>query len=264
MRSIRHIFLAALLLAPSGAAGNDACKVLAVLGAAAVSSDGEIYTEVKTGDIIKISDTLETAPWSKAKLLFSDGSLLTLEGASALSFDDYFFNGYEDTGSTLTLRAGSLRLATGSAEFQINSDVAWIDARNSVLELGLGFEEGNFFLTLICRRGMALVESSDASIEGKIFLRQGEIVTVWKGEALMPPISLTSSESMVSVIKPIKELVEEESVSTRETMEEIRRITALMKHGETGRETMPYFYGLPPLDQQPVNTAPVTVNLSFQ
>ena len=132
-----------LMLSPLAALAAEAsATVVAARGAVnAVSADGE--RALGQGDTVFVEEQVVTADRSFAVLQFVDGAKVTIRPNSAVTVEEYAFNGNDADAATLNLVEGGLRVITGAMakthpeNYKVKTPVALMGVRGTEFSIML-------------------------------------------------------------------------------------------------------------------------------
>jgi len=160
-------------------------KVVAVRGTTVVERGGqEIAAKVNLD--LEISDSIRTSESAKIKLLFTDGSILTL-GANTHLVIKEFIDGKGERGKSLfNLLDGKMRSVVGYTQFEVATPTAVAAARGTVIYFDVDALNGLPVTTIVCLEGVIDVTSLLVDVSGSVVLTAGNMVIVKTGEALVP------------------------------------------------------------------------------
>ena len=177
------LFLFSFLTEPAvaGAIG----KVVALRGTTIVERGGqEIAAKVNLD--LEVSDAIRTAESAKIKLLFTDGSILTL-GANTHLLVKEFIDGKGERGKSLfNLLDGKMRSVVGHTRFEVATPTAVAAARGTVIYFDVSSLNSQPMTTIICLEGVIDVTSLLAGVSGGTVLTAGNMVIVKTGEPIVP------------------------------------------------------------------------------
>ena len=143
----RWILAGLLMLSPLAALAAEAsATVVAARGAVnAVSSNGE--RALGQGDTVFVEEQVVTADRSFAVLQFVDGAKVTIRPNSAVTVEEYAFNGNDADAATLNLVEGGLRVITGAMakthpeNYKVKTPVALMGVRGTEFSIMLCGDE---------------------------------------------------------------------------------------------------------------------------
>lgn len=243
-------------------AREDIGTVVAVRNKAIIERDKkEIGAKVK--DNILLRDTVLTLEASKAKMLFIDDSVLTMGEKSKVIIKDFVYSKDKEGKSIFNLLDGKMRSVVGRTNFEVHTPTAVAAARGTVILFETGIREGRAFTIIICLEGEVNVVSSDPSIVGVVTLTPGMTTSVFEHEPPPPPVSAPPAE--IERLRRDTDTAYQE-VSIPDTAE-VKVGTAVVEAGAAtvGGEELPEPPPTiaPPIEQQPVSTTPVNINVTF-
>ena len=139
----RWLLAGLLVLTPLAAAAAEAsATIVAARGnVSAISSDGE--RALGQGDTVFVQEQVVTADRSFAVLQFVDGAKVTVRPNSAVTVEEYAFNGADTDAATLNLVEGGLRVITGAMakthpeNYKVKTPVALMGVRGTEFSIML-------------------------------------------------------------------------------------------------------------------------------
>ena len=139
--------------ASAGEAGEVIGHVAATSDAAVGVLDGDT-TRLKTGDPVFRDEVVETGPQSSARLVFLDGTVVSLGASSTLKLDTFVYNS-DNTASKFIINVGrgAFRFVSGRSRHDV------YEIRTPYGLLGTG---GNTFSAVIAKGAMATTLRSGA------------------------------------------------------------------------------------------------------
>lgn len=201
IHSIVIVVLLLLSFLPDLAVAGAIGKVVAVRGTTVIERGGqEIAAKVNLD--LEVSDSIRTAESAKIKLLFTDGSILTLGAKTHLVVKE-FIDGKGERGKSLfNLLDGKMRSVVGHTEFEVATPTAVAAARGTVIYFDVSALNSRPVTTIVCLEGVIDVTSLLAGVPGATVLTAGNMVIVKTGEALVPvsapPAMLEASGNLSS------------------------------------------------------------------
>jgi hypothetical protein len=228
-------------------AKEDVGTVVAIRNKAIIERDKkEIEARVKDGILLK--DTVSTREASRAKMLFIDDSVLTMGEKSRVVIKEFLYKDGKGK-SIFNLLDGKMRSVVGKTEFEVLTPTAVAAARGTVILFEVGVRDGKRFTTIVCLEGEVSVRSADPSIVGIVTLKPGMMVTVFEKEPLPIPTMAPAEE--------VERLKRDTEIGTYEisipTPVEVRPEPPVIELAPS----------IPPVEQQPVPTTPVRIDLTF-
>jgi hypothetical protein len=165
---------------------------VALRGHAAIDRAKRI-TSAKVRDPLLMVDILSTMQASRAKMLFTDDSVLTMGERSRLVVEEYMHR--EGKGkSVINLLDGKMRTIVGRNDFEVHTPTAIAAARGTVILFETGVRNGRRYTIIICIEGTVIVKSTDPNIKGSVRLTPGMMLTVFEAEPLPIPIQVPEIE----------------------------------------------------------------------
>lgn len=160
-------------------------KIVALRGTAVVERAGkEIEGKVKLD--IEARDTVKTSSNSKVKLLFVDGSILTLGEKTELIVKEFIDGKGERGKSIFNLLDGKMRSVVGHTQFEVETPSAVAAARGTVIYFDVSALYSRPVTTIVCLEGTVDVTSLLADVPGSVVLTAGNMVTIKTGEPITP------------------------------------------------------------------------------
>lgn len=235
-------------------AENNVGSMVAVKGKALIERDKKAV-EAKVKDSIFLNDTVTTLEASRAKMLFTDDSVLTLGEKSKAVIREFVYSKDKGGQSIFNLIDGKMRSVVGKTKFEVHTPTAVAAARGTVILFETGIKDGKKFTTIICLEGETFIRSVYSGIVGTITLKPGMMVTIFDGEPL--PEQIVAPPSEVERLSGATELIHEVSVPGPAEV--------MMGPGWMTIEQMPP--ALPPVINQPppipTPTTPVNIDIIF-
>ncbi len=174
-------------------------------------------TKTKAETILRTKDTVATDLRSRAKLYFSDDSILNLGELSRINVEEYLYNSSEDRSrSVYKLLEGAAKVHVGRSDLEIHSPTAVAAARGT-----------EFYLTVQdCGKSLGASGTNDSGSckETCIFVLEGEVtlkninqdvsgtVTVKAGETSCVPLNEPPTEAFRFTPDKTRDLAEGTSV----------------------------------------------------
>lgn len=237
--------IAVLLFA--GTVKAEVGKVAAMMGAALIYDEEQSWRAM-TGDPVQEENIVETGERSKMKLLFIDGSLLTLDERSGIGIEKFMYSEGKGGTSVFNLLEGAVRVVAGKTDVKIHTQTAVVETKGAILELETGGEGDKLFTTILCFEGEADVRSTEPAIAGIVRLKASYLVTVWESEPLLEPVYVL----LDAASEDDNETYINEAPADKEITGDITEIEGVTPEAV-----------LPPVEQQPVVTTPVDINVTF-
>lgn len=187
------VALAALLLpagAQAGEAGEEVALVVQLRGKALVERGGNTPFSAVIKSPIELKDVIETLRKSRAKMLFTDESIMTLGPESRASVETFVKGIDEQKGATVfNLMSGQMRTVVGKSSFEVHTPTVVAAARGTVIEFTVAEVNGVTMTIVACHEGTVQLMSTDPSQEGVLYLTAGNVVIINEGDnpALLTP-----------------------------------------------------------------------------
>ena len=132
---------------------------------------------------LALKDAVETAQHARAKLSFSDNSIIILGELSKMEVKEYLLNTLKKkSNSVYRLIDGSLKVVVGRSDLKIHTLSALVAARGTEFMVWIGTEMGKTYTGVIMIEGNTTVESSIEGVEGKVSVQQGQMTRVFLNE----------------------------------------------------------------------------------
>ncbi len=235
-------------------AKDDVGTMVAVRNKAIIERDKK-EVEAKVKDSILLKDTVVTLEASKAKMLFIDDSVLTMGEKSKVVIREFVYSKDKGGRSIFNLIDGKMRSVVGKTNFEVHTPTAVAAARGTVILFEAGIREGKGFTTIICLEGMVNIISTDPRIIGSITLTPGTIATIFEREPLPSPTQALPVE--------VDRLKGATTTTTSDISPAPSTPTPISPGaGQITVET-PVTVVSPPIEQQPVQTTPVSIDVKF-
>jgi hypothetical protein len=251
------VFLSVLAATGFVYAQGDVGTMVAVRGKVFIERDQKAF-EAKVKDGILVKDTVSTREASRAKMLFTDDSILTLGEKSKAVIRELIYSRDKRGKSVFSLIEGKMRSIVGKTDFEVHTPTAVAAARGTVILFETGEINGKIFTLILCLEGSVTGKSSDEKIPGSFLLQPGMMITIFKGEPLPNPVSAPAD--IINRLSGETDLVQELSIPGPR---EIVLPTGPITFEPTGQ--MPAA-NLPPVNMQPPvkDTTPVKIDLDWQ
>lgn len=228
-------------------AKDDVGTVVAIRNKAVIERDKkEMEARVKDG--ILFIDAVSTLEVSRAKMLFVDDSILTMGEKSRVVIKEFLYKDGKGK-SIFNLLDGKMRAIVGKTDFEVHTPTAVAAARGTVILFETGVRDGRRFTTIICLEGEVEVRSADPGIVGVVTLKPGMMVTVFEREPLPMPSMAPAEE--------VEKLKRETEVGTYEISIPAPMVIA------PELPVIELAPSMPPVEQQPIPTTPVRIDLTF-
>ena len=239
-------------------AREDIGTVVAVRNKATIERDKK-ETSAKVKDTVFLKDTIATMKASKAKMLFIDDSVLTMGENSKMIIKDFVYSKDKEGKSIFNLLDGKMRSVVGRSNFEVHTHTVVAAARGTVILFETGMRDGRAFTTVICLEGEVSIVNADPSVSGTVSLTPGLTVTMFTGEA--PPAPASASPAEIDRIRRDTDTGYQEVSIPEATEIDVGPAVITAGTAETMPEPPPTI--TPPIEQQPVNTTPVNINVTF-
>lgn len=228
-------------------AKDEVGTMVAIRNKAVIERDKkEMEARVKDG--ILFIDSVSTFEASRAKMLFIEDSVLTMGEKSRVVIKEFLYKDGKGK-SIFNLLDGKMRAIVGKTDFEVHTPTAVAAARGTVILFETGVRDGRRFTTIICLEGEVNVTSADPGIRGSVTLKAGMMTTVYEGEPLPAP--------SVAPVEEIERLKMDTEIGTHEisipTPVEVRPELPVPELAPS----------IPPVEQQPIPTTPVNIDLTF-
>lgn len=233
------LFLVTVLAAAGTAyAAENVGAVVALRGSALIERETK-FIEAKLKDGIQLMDNVETKEKSKAKMLFIDDSVLTVDEKSKVVIREFLYSKGKGGKSIFNLIDGKMRSVVGKSEFEVHTPTAVAAARGTVFDCETGKSNGKLFTTCTCFEGEVDIRGLDPTISGRVILRRGTTVTVTAGQPVPAPTPLSAAAA--------------------------RTVQAVRAHAREAAEAWRLTQSAPPIVQQPPArlTTPVGVGIKL-
>lgn len=194
---------------PVIASAEDSGVMVAMKGSTLILRDAKtINAAIK--DRILLKDIVETRESSKAKMLFSDESILTLSENSRISIKEYLYSeDRKSNRSVFNLIDGKLKSLVGKTEFEVHTPTMVVAARGTYFITWVGLEEGIPVSEVSVLEGKVSVYNINPAIAGVVTLERGTMSKVYQNRPPTPPapiIQPVQKEAIAPVIETKKEL----------------------------------------------------------
>ena len=186
MIKLAVMVLVMLSLAGTTFAAEDVGAVVGLRGGALIERETKII-EAKLKDGIQLKDSVETKERARAKMLFIDDSVLTMDEKSKMVIKEFLYSKDKGGRSIFNLIDGKMRSVVGKTEFEVQTPTVVAAARGTVFDCETGEMSGKSFTTCTSYEGIVEIRSTDPRISGKVSLRPGMTITVISGQALPAP-----------------------------------------------------------------------------
>jgi len=229
---------------------NDIGTMLAIKGKAVIERNKKTF-HAKVRDRLFLNDTVSTLEASRAKMLFTDDSILTLGENSKAVLKEFVYSREKGGSSIFKLIEGKVRCIVGKTKFEVHTPTAVAAARGTMILIETGVKNGKKFATLISLEGDVNVRSAHPDITGSATLKPGMMITIFDAEPLSMPVIAPESEK--------DRLLKETHIGYELSIPDPPEIRAGPEL--TGIEGIK----IPPVEQQPVTTttSPVDIELQF-
>jgi len=240
-----------LLLAGIAQAADPVGSFVALRGKATIDRERTLL-EARLKDSIFLNDTVATAEASRAKMLFTDDSVLTLGEKSKAVIKEYVYSRDKKGKSVITLLDGKMRSIVGKTNFEIHTPTAVAAARGTIILCETGIIDGKQVTTFICVEGEFTVTSNYPGSEGSTLLTPGMMITLIAGEPF--PAAFQSPGGNTD------DLLEATNISYELSIPGPAEITL-----GPGAFVIEQMQVLPPYEHEPgtINTTPVTIDVLF-
>lgn len=185
-------FIALFTAAGTSYAADNVGAVVALRGSALIERETKVI-EAKLKDGIQLMDNVETKERSKAKMLFIDDSVLTVDEKSKVVIKEFLYSKGKGGKSIFNLIDGKMRSVVGKSEFEVHTPTVVAAARGTVFDCETGKNNGKFFTTCTCFEGEVDIRSVDPTISGRVTLRRGTTVTVTVGQPVPAPTAVPAA-----------------------------------------------------------------------
>ena len=187
IRTIAALGMAASLLLPALAQAelpaDEVALVIQLRGKALVERNSQSPFEAVIKSPIERKDIIETLKRSRAKMLFTDESIMTLGPESRASVKEFVSGMEAREGATVfNLMSGQMRTVVGKSDFQVHTPTVVAAARGTVIEFTVAEVDGKAVTVVSCLEGTVEIRSQDPSIEGVLILKAGETIVVYEGQ----------------------------------------------------------------------------------
>lgn len=188
MRIITVFFIVILMLIPSIVYADEAGTIVAVKGTVIIQRDGKsIFAQLK--DTVLSNDIIETKEESRAKMLFSDDSILTLAENSKVSIKEYLYSEEDKKGeSIIMLIDGKLRSLVGNTEFEVHTPTMIAAARGTYFITWTEIKEGIPHSGAAVLEGHVDVYNIDPAIIGVVTLQPGTMSSTAQNHQPSPSV----------------------------------------------------------------------------
>jgi hypothetical protein len=167
-------------------------KVVALRGKATIQRDRtSLDASLKMG--IQLRDTFQTGPNARAKLMFIDGSVLTLGDNSKLVVKEFIYAKGEKGKSIFNLIDGKMRSVVGRTKFEVQTPTAVASARGTVIFFDVGAINNQLYSKIICLEGNVRVRNINPAVTGEVTLTPGTMILIKEGEPLPKPVNLPNA-----------------------------------------------------------------------
>lgn len=190
--------------------GAEVALIVQLKGKALVERGPESAFEAFIKSPIQLRDVIETMKKSRAKMLFTDESVMTLGPRSRASVKK-FVKGMEGAPGTtvFNLASGKMRTVVGKTRFEVHTPTVVAAARGTVIEFTVAVVDGKTLTVVTCLEGAVELTSTDPSVTGTLKLEAGNTITVYEGEdpSLIDPVptseyaGLTGEARVVTAIE---------------------------------------------------------------
>lgn len=233
-------------------AKDEVGTMVAIRGKAIIERDKKAI-EAKVKDPILLKDTVSTMEVSKAKMLFIDDSVLTLGEKSKVVIKEFLYK--DGRGNAIfNLLDGKMRSIVGKTKFEVHTPTSVAAARGTVILFETGIMDGKPFTTIICLGGEANITSADPNILGSVILTPGMMVTIFEGEPL--PTPTPASPPDIERLKNATDISGHEVYIPGPIEIEVGPGGVIIEPVAPPTEQ-------PPVDQQPIPTTHVTIDVIF-
>lgn len=175
--------LAVLLLPSITAAEGEVALVVQLRGKALVERGGNTPFSAVIKSPIELKDVIETLRKSRAKMLFTDESIMTLGPESRASVETFVKGMDEQKGATVfNLMSGQMRTVVGKSSFEVHTPTVVAAARGTVIEFTVAEVGGRIMTIVTCHEGTVELRSTDPSREGFLSLSAGNTVIIYEGD----------------------------------------------------------------------------------
>jgi FecR-like protein len=183
------LFLAVLM--PRAAFGADkAADVVYVSGAVQIERNQQSMNAVLQMPVMQ-GDTITTQANSRAKLLFTDDSVITIGPASRFSVSEYLYNIPKQRSQSLFgLLYGRLRAVVGRTALKITTATATAGVRGTVFEVWVDSATQKTYVAVL--EGSVELRNIRPEIKGSRIVTAGNMSSVASGEPPKPPAPFTS------------------------------------------------------------------------
>ncbi|MBI4849384.1 MAG: FecR domain-containing protein [Nitrospirae bacterium] len=246
---------------------TDVGAVIAVKNKAVIERESkEIDAKVKE-PVLSI-DAISTREASRIKMLFRDDSVLTLGENSKVVIKEYIYSEGKRGKSVFNLIDGKMRSVVGNTEFEVHTPTTVAAARGTVIIFETGEVGGRKFTTILCVDGEVDVKNKDDEITGSTALTAGMMVTVFENEPV--PAAIPAPASEVERLRSSTDTGYHE-VSLPDPAEiEIGPAVIVVDQPQISEPPVNQQSPLveqppvaPPVDQQPLNSSAVKINIKF-
>jgi len=207
-------FVTLLTAAGTSYAAEDVGAVVALRGSALIERETKVI-EAKLKDGIQLMDNVETRERSKAKMLFIDDSVLTVDEKSKVVIKEFLYSKGKGGKSIFNLIDGKMRSVVGKSEFEVHTPTVVAAARGTVFDCETGKNNGKLFTTCTCFEGEVDIRGVDPTISGRVTLRRGTTVTVTVGQPVPAPTPVPAAPARA--IRPAVAAAREAAESLRLT-----------------------------------------------
>lgn len=174
-------------------AKDDVGAMIALRGKTVIDR-GNRTTEAKVKDSILLNDTVSTLEASRAKMLFTDDSVLSIGERSKVVIKEYLYSRDKGGKSIFNLIDGKMKSVVGKTSFEIHTPTAVAAARGTIILTKSGVSDGKKFATYICTEGELIITSRDPRITDRVVLTAGMMITIVEGEPFPAPSAASRSE----------------------------------------------------------------------
>ncbi len=132
---------------------------------------------------LSIKDIVETGIKSRAKLSFSDGSILNMGESSVLKVKAYHYDSLRKRSRSLyDLIDGTLKTTVGRSDLKIHTRTAVCAARGTEFILWIEKDGGSALTGIIMIEGETTVKNIDKNIRGTVTVHAGEMTRIIEGQ----------------------------------------------------------------------------------